>query len=331
MRGDNQTGLHLLWEPWGTGVRLLRVFGMQNALTVPDTIEDMPVCCIGAYCFADAERLPKNAQIRNTYIGVDEGTKHLHPIAGNDLEQITLPDSVTAIEELAFYNCRSLRLIQLGRQTGEIGSDVFMNCRQLSHLQIRGDISGETGAKAILSRIPWEIQVDFLGVETASLIYPEYTESYDEIAPAHIFGRNITGEGFRARQLFQDGKVQLSAYDAMFPKITAEETPLTVGKIALLRLRYPIGMSGEAKTRYEEKLREVSAEIGVYYCKRRQLSELEYLCREGYLSGMALEQVIDAARSVNWSEGAASLMDFKSRYAGNRRDRRYSFDYYYGG
>lgn len=326
MREDNQTGLHLLWEPWKTGARLLRVFGMQNRLNVPDRIEGMSVCCIGAYCFADSERLPAAAQIHSTYIGADEETKHLHPVAGNDLEQITLPDSVMAIEELAFYNCRNLQFIRLGSRTGEIGSDVFMNCRKLTHLQIRGDISGETGAKAILSRIPWEIQVDFLGEETASLLYPEYTESYDEIAPAHIFGRNITGEGFRARQLFENGKVQLSAYDAMFPKITAEETPLTVGKIALLRLRYPTELSREAKARYEEKLREVSAEIGVYYCKRRQLSELEYLCREGYLSGMALEQVIDAARSVNWSEGTASLMDFKSRYAGSRRDRRYSFD-----
>lgn len=326
MRADNQTGLRLLWEPWEAGARLLRVFGMQGRLTVPDRIEDLPICSIGAYCFADSERLPMDAQIRSTYIGVDEETKHLHPIAGNDLEQIILPDSVKAIEELAFYNCRSLRLIQLGRQTGEIGSDVFMNCRQLTHIQIRGDISAETGAKAILSRIPWEIQVDFLGGEPACLLYPEYTESYDEIAPAHIFGRNITGEGFRARQLFQGGKVQLSAYDAMFPKITAEETPLTVGKIALLRLRYPVELSREAKDRYEKKLREVSAEIGVYYCKERQLPVLEYLCRECYLSGMELEHVIDAARSANWSEGTAGLMNLKSRYAGNRRDRRYSFD-----
>lgn len=326
MRESNQTGLRLLWEPWGDGVRLLRVFGLQDRLVVPDAIEDMPVCCIGAYCFAEAERLPADAQIHGTYVGADEETKHLYPIAGNDLVQIILPDSVAAIEELAFYNCRKLRIIQIGKQTGEIGSDVFMNCRQLTNIQIRGEICGQTGAKAILSRIPWEIQVDFLEGKPASLLYPEYTESYDEIAPAHIFGRNITGEGFRARQLFQDGKVQLSAYDAMFPKITAEEIPLTVGKIALLRLRNPVGLSRDAKERYEKKLREVSAEIGVYYSKKRELPVLEYLCRERYLSGMALEQVIAAARFVNWSEGTASLMDYKSRYAGNRRDKRYSFD-----
>ena len=57
-------------------------------------------------------------------------------------------------------------------------------------------------------------------------MYPEYTESYDEIAPAHIFGRNITGEGFRARQQFQDGIVQFAGYDAIYPKVIAENRRL---------------------------------------------------------------------------------------------------------
>lgn len=63
-----------------------------------------------------------------------------------------------------------------------------MNCQRLSSLGFRADKRGKTGVKAVLSRIPWEIQVDFAGEETASLLYPEYTESYDEIAPAHILG-----------------------------------------------------------------------------------------------------------------------------------------------
>ena len=324
MENNSQTPLRLIWEPVENGARLLRVYGMQNILIVPDKIEGLPVTNIGAYCFADTERIPEKSEVRSTIIG--EEASHLHPIAGKDLSQIILPDCVKCLEELSFYNCREMTMMQLGKSTRDIGSDVFMNCRQLNTLQIRGDIRERTGVKAVLSRIPWEIQVDFLEGEYASFLYPEYTDSYDEIAPAHIFGRNITGEGFRARQLFSDGKVQIASYDGIFPKITAEETALTAGKMALLRLRYPIDLSIEAKTRYEDKLCEVCGEIGIYYLEQRNLDMLKFLCEKKYLTGMALEHVIDAAVTANWSEGSASLMDWKFCFGKSRREDRYSFD-----
>ncbi len=68
-----------------------------------------------------------------------------------------------------------------------------------------------------------------------------------KIAPAHIFGRNITGEGFRARQQFQDGIVQFAGYDAIYPKVIAEESPLTIAKMAYLRLQTPIGVQEDAR------------------------------------------------------------------------------------
>lgn len=214
---------------------------------------------LGAYCFSASNKLDGLEGIRETkwqeslelycektYDGMVEaqpGTRdgvlldtrevaqpaaaYLGEIAGNEVLQVVLPDTVVEIEELAFYNCRKLSVIEFGSALETIGSDVFMNCRSLKQLRVRADIRGKTGVKAVLSRIPWEIQVDFAGEETASLLYPEYTESYDEIAPAHIFGRNITGEGFRARQQFQDGIVQFAGYDAIYPKVIAEESPLT--------------------------------------------------------------------------------------------------------
>lgn len=54
-------------------------------------------------------------------------------------------------------------MIEFGSALETIGSDVFMNCRSLKQLRVRADIRGKTGVKAVLSRIPWEIQVDFAG------------------------------------------------------------------------------------------------------------------------------------------------------------------------
>lgn len=53
----------------------------------------------------------------------------------------------------------------------------------------------------MLSRIYSEIEVTYIKEEKviAKVLYPEYSEVYDEIAPAHIFGRNIEGEGFQGK------------------------------------------------------------------------------------------------------------------------------------
>ena len=79
----------------------------------------------------------------------------------------------------------------------------------------------------------------------ARLLFPEYYESYDEIAPAHVFGRNIEGEGFRARQCVRAGEIDFALYDSIFQKACAEERETTLNRLALNRLCYPVGLTGE--------------------------------------------------------------------------------------
>lgn len=38
----------------------------------------------------------------------------LHPVCGNFLEELTLPDSLQVVGSCAFYNCRKLRLLTVG-------------------------------------------------------------------------------------------------------------------------------------------------------------------------------------------------------------------------
>ncbi len=86
--------------------------------------------------------------------------------------------------------------------------------------------------------------------------YPEYYESYDEIAPAHIFGRSIEGEGFGQGSVFKEGSPSLSQYDTIFPKACAEEKKIRLLHILSLRLRYPVSLTDEAKERYVAHLKE---------------------------------------------------------------------------
>lgn len=325
--------IRLLWKKTSDGAKIYRVYGTNGCLTVPQKIEGMPVYAIGAYCFSASNKLDGLEGIRETkwqeslepYPEAQYAGVYLGEIAGNEVLQVVLPDTVVEIEELAFYNCRKLSVIEFGSALETIGSDVFMNCRSLKQLRVRADIRGKTGVKAVLSRIPWEIQVDFAGEETASLLYPEYTESYDEIAPAHIFGRNITGEGFRARQQFQDGIVQFAGYDAIYPKVIAEESPLTIAKMAYLRLQTPIGVQEDARKRYEEQLHQEAEVLALHYIDRKQLEPLHYLCEHRYLTGNALEHATQKALEDQWSEGASRLMEWNYQYGRNRRRERYAF------
>lgn len=44
--------LVFLWEPAGSGIRLLRCFGNSPVLTVPDQLNGKKITEIGAYCFS---------------------------------------------------------------------------------------------------------------------------------------------------------------------------------------------------------------------------------------------------------------------------------------
>lgn len=340
-----------LWQPSADGgVRLLRVYGTKPELTLPEEISGKPLTEIGAYCFAASEHLPDNSVQTSDVGDVRNKEKYIFPICGENLMDIILPDTVKVIGNAAFYNCKCLRRLEIGKTVIEIGSDVFMNCRNLCQFDIRGNIKNASGAKHILSRISTELEVRFMGdPETgrkagsrqpdkfgqaeqcggrvqAALLYPEYSETYDEIAPAHVFGANISGEGFRARQFFQDNVIQIEQYDSVFTRAMAEETVETLGQMALNRLRYPVSLRVQDQEIYEDFVREHGLQIGKNMVLKKNQDMLHFICREKYLSTMALEDMISFCTEQGWGEGAASLMDWRYRYYSGGKQDRYSFD-----
>lgn len=309
--------------------RILRVYALDGVVVIPDELDGHPVSEIGAYCFSDTERLP-DTPVQETFI-VADGTDSMQfqPISGSNLEFLEMPDSVEAIHDFSFYNCKKLQRLQVGQKTRKIGSDVFMNCQCLQTIEIRCGVEEASGAAMMLKQISAEIVIHFLGSPQGSeamLLYPEYMESYDEIAPAHIFGRNITGEGFRARQLFADGVVQLERYDEILDKAAVEENGLTVGRMALFRLLYPIALRQEKQRDYEEQLRLHALETAKYYIDLQEIGSLQKMCERSYLQGKDLDAAIQYSISVDWSEGSASLLHWKQRYGMTDRRKRYQFE-----
>lgn len=294
-----------------------RMYGSAPIAAVPERIGDCPVTAVGAYCFSDRDRIPEDVRCSGNRPSSSE-----RELAGEYIQEVTLPDTIRSIENAAFLGCRNVTSLEIGREMMSVGSDVFNNCSRLRTLRVRAEAGQATAVRHILNRISWEIEVLF---EDAAILYPEYSEIYDTIAPAHIFGLSIEGEGFRARQCFQKDVVDFSAYDDIFRKACAGETVSTLGKMALNRLMTPVHLAKRHEREYEDYVRENSGEILFDNIKKRDLASLEFVCVHQYADASDLEWAACQAARDGWAEGAASLMEWKHRYYAVHKRNRYEF------
>lgn len=309
------------------GAALLRMYGASPRVFVPPLIAGLPCVEIAPYCFAGESRL-----FNEPYEEIAYGDGGLQPflqeLCKNAIEEVVLPDSVRTIGSCAFYNCRKLKTISMGAAAKEIGSDAFMNTISLSQIVLRCPANQTSGIQKMLGQISSDLEVAFVSGDRieASLFYPDYNESYDEIAPAHLFGRNISGEGFRARQCFADGRVDFAGYDDVFLQACVEEPERTLSNMALGRLRHPYQLSRKSEERYQSYVREHVLEIADRMILERDLDALQFLCQEKLLGGANLATCIRAAAKALWPEGAAGLLREKAAAERAGNESRYDFD-----
>ena len=173
--------LGFLWQECPGGARLLKVYGDTPCPALPERIGGLPLREIGPYCFAEK---PVPAGTLTLPAGMDAA--QLHAVCGNFVESVTLPDSVHLLDSAAFYNCRSLRRVELGAGIDALGSDLFTNCRTLACLAVRAEPDATTGLRKLLGCVSADVTAEFLdesGRVTAQLFYPEYFELLDENTP----------------------------------------------------------------------------------------------------------------------------------------------------
>lgn len=242
------------------------------------------------------------------------GKGQLREIGGNYLERLTLPESLQRVGKYAFYNCRQLTVLCMGKDLRGIGSDAFMNCHKLKEIHLRAKPEERTGVRILLAQMASDVEVFFeteAGCE-AALLFPEYYESYDEIAPAHIFGRNIEGEGFRARQCFNDGVIDFKQYDTIFPKACAEENERTLCALAWNRLRYPKDLGEPQRMLYAKYIKEHEMVLQTRLVKEKNIEELHLLGDMGFMNRDGLENCVKMAAAEGWAKGAAELLRLKN-------------------
>ena len=319
---DGAGGEKLLCEEIEEGVlRLCRVFGSVDTLVLPEELTDgRQIRTIGAYCFAEKGRLSQTLTAEVMEAGLGDGTTApegvLRPLNGNYLREITLPDTVTCLETYAFYNCRKLERLTVGAALTQVNSDAFMNCRALHTLVIRADAGEVTGLPFLLNQLTAELSVEFITTDKkVRLLYPEYTESYEEIGPAHIFSLHVEGEGYRARKQFVGGRLDVSGYDTVFEKACNEEQFLTLMKMALNRLEYPYELSEDARIRYESYIAAHEVAVLEKLVETQDEETLRMLCEQPMISDEAIQAAVVRAVADGWTRGVAGIIRWRNRDA----------------
>ena len=338
--------------------RLTRVYGDAPCAALPASVPGpeggvLAITELGDYCFSEKPRSLPGADTLCRYEVSPDGTctlvqafgrdltgrhgrydldfgeepaapEELHPVCGNFVEEIILPDSLQVIGSCAFYNCRSLKTLHFGPALRRVGSDCFTNCFALKTLVLHAVPSAPSGLNKVLARISAPVTVNFYQEQLlAQLFFPEYADDNLENGPAHIFMHEFQGVGYLFRQCFGlGGELRFSEYDACFARAKALETPEVLCRIALGRLRFPAGLADTGAEEYRACCRSQASALASLLLHERDLPGLEFACRECLFSAEALADAAALAAKQNQPQAAALLMQAQkpSRPAPKRYD-----------
>ena len=345
--------------------RLTRVYGDAPCAALPASVPGpeggvLAITELGDYCFSEKPRsLPGADALCRYEVGPDgtctlvqafgrdltgrhgrydldfgEGSaapEELHPVCGNFVEEIILPDSLQVIGSCAFYNCRSLRLLTVGSGGLTVGSDVFLNCFALETLRVQAAPEQPTGLFALVNNITEAVQAQFwpagAPAPLAALWYPAYWEDIEE-TPAHILLHTFSGQGYHYRQCFLDNKFLPAEYDAIFPQGHDADDAAVMAMLCFARLRYPWQLTEAAAGHYRVFLAANTDRVFARLLKAqdtdgiRALLALDVLDKAAFASAAAL-----AAKAEN-AAAAALLADAEhKKYAPQSKKQRYDFDF----
>lgn len=345
--------------------RLTRVYGDTPCAALPASVPGpeggvLAITELGDYCFSEKPRSLPGADALCRYEVSPDGTctlvqafgrdltgqhgrydldfgeepaapEELHPVCGNFVEEVILPDSLQVIGSCVFYNCRRLRRLSVGAGDLTVGSDVFLNCFALADLLVRAAPEEKTGLFALVNNITEAVRAEFCpagaAAPLAALWYPAYWEDIEE-TPAHILLHTFSGQGYHYRQCFLENKFLPAEYDAIFPQGHDADDANVMAMLCFDRLRYPWQLTEAAAGHYRAFLAANTDRVLARLLKAqdndavRALIALDVLDKDGFAEASAL-----AAKAGN-AAAAALLADAEhKKYVPQPKKQRYDFDF----
>lgn len=299
------------------GLEILRCYGQDSMIDLPDMIHGKTVTKIGDYMFSAHKRKEDQnvsmMRIGDSFLNEDPAKM----LCGNRVENVFLPKEVEEIGRYVFYGCANLKKIRFTDSLLRTGTGIFTGCK-LQEIELDFYHGKKSALKDIVSdtRFPVKIQLKYHEadeVKEAHLFFPEYYEEAVENTPARIIENYFNGTGYKYRQCFFRGEVDYQKYDALFMDAMAIETKETVYQIVFGRLLYPLELSDSAREQYLKYVKEQQNDIVKYFIQEENMKALQFMGNEKLWTKDCLDEAIDVAAQKQKTEILSFLMNEKNQ------------------
>lgn len=329
---------------------ICRCYGDGGRIQLPESIDKIPVAQIADHCFAgspsvslkDKPRHFASLDLSGTLWETipDEAPERLpEPVSAEKLEEVFLPEGLTGIGDYAFYGCRRLKIIHFPASLKNIGRGAFVAAGKIRELWFELTRDGEfqddelkrielSGSlmrspeimRTVLGDINYGVRTVFTrsGKTAGALYFPGYYEESIENTPARIIEVKYRGTGYKYRQCFRDGMLDLRQYDSLLYETSNWEDEEAVARLCLDRISWPL--DSETRELYISCLRENCRGAADIIFKEQQTDLLKLLCEESFFTPKLLELFTDQAAKSQDAQAAAMLIDYgKKHFPGKKR------------
>ena len=173
-----------------------------------------------------------------------------------DLEEVVIPDSIHTVLGFAFHNCGKLRKISLSDSIEEYLDGGTRQCESLTEIEAFLKRGKPFIIRRILEdndrRLTFRIH---MSDGEALMVFPGFNYDFVENTMARTIQFAIEGTGYAYREVVKSDQINFREYDNLFSKVSADDRG-TAEMIAVARLLVPYELSDDARSTYENWLRE---------------------------------------------------------------------------
>lgn len=309
------------------GIEVVRCYGMDGQIVIPDQIDGKPVVSAASYAFSSR----KDREEEGTLVYETEESRLFRQqeilLAGEDVISVRFPDSVREIGKYIFYGCRNLSCLSFSDSLMEIGSGAFTGCRNLKKLNVRLCKGPRSCVSEILGELWQRIDVEFSveyeegGERKVRLVFPEHYEEAVENTPARILFTQHHGSGNNYRQCFYNKEMDYRKYDELFFVAKAQDQISVLSDLIFDRLMYPEDLTEPAAEEYESYIREHGADVAACLTDKENQEALREMSRRNLWAEETLDEAIEHASAVKSGEIVSFLMDEKLKLFPKRKKK----------
>ncbi len=235
----------------GRQATLTGVSASSGRIALPEKLDGRPLTRLGAYCFS-ARRVEPACPVLETTVGEpDPFGRADQPVYGGALTALSLPETVGELGSHCCYGCTRLEELSFYDGLEYVSDGAFKNCRSLSRITLYAPKGNTAALEGVLSQISGfcEVEIHF-PEQTVPLIFPGYSEEWEENCPARIFSLDFNGTGYQYRQCLSFQGLDLERYDSLFPTAANNEALEVLLPLVWRRLRVPYALQEKAKALY---------------------------------------------------------------------------------